>query len=90
MEDPSVRQGLHKQFTELDLEMIIGTRDDVVPPSSSAALLTIANKQVVTFIADKGHVALVVSAGILHSVWSKVGTWLLEKPGHRSMDERGS
>ena len=84
MEDPSVRQGLQKQLTELDLGMIVGTKDDVVPPSSSAALLTIADKQVVTFIADRGHVALVMSAGVLNSVWSKVGTWLLAKPDHRS------
>ncbi len=86
IDDPFVHQSLRKQLADLDLGMIIGTKDDVVPPSSTVALLTIAGKQVTTFVADSGHVALVMSDGVLKTIWSKVATWLLENTDSGSID----
>jgi len=61
---------------------IVGTNDDLVPPSSSKSIMDAigsADKKLIEF--PTGHVGLCISQNAHERLWPEVGKWLSERSG---------
>lgn len=59
---------------------IVGTRDDLVPPSSSKPIMDIitsSDKKLIEF--PTGHVGLCISQAAHEKLWPEVGNWLAQR-----------
>ncbi|MDE1814602.1 MAG: hypothetical protein KGI05_08075, partial [Thaumarchaeota archaeon] len=59
---------------------IVGTKDDLVPPSSSKSILDAigsTDKRLVEF--PTGHVGLCISTAAHEKLWPEVGKWLAQR-----------
>jgi polyhydroxyalkanoate synthase len=59
---------------------IIGTKDDLVPPSSSKTIMDAigsSDKKLIEF--PTGHVGLCISQAAHEKLWPEVGKWLAQR-----------
>ena len=59
---------------------IVGTKDDLVPPSSSTSIMNVigsADKKLIEF--PTGHVGLCISQAAHEKLWPEVGKWLAQR-----------